>query len=319
MDTLTVLSVVFSVIDKTPVWRSAVERALTIAVSCAAALTVMSLFDFGPVTFAWGTPLAATLVRWMAFLGSTSLVEGSHQFQRELVRGLRSAARVIAYVTVPSIVFNLIWPLTGPGTVAHTLVVCVVAGTLALPVELAVLALGQGENILAAQKVSQTAEKAVLAAENEPGEDTIDESNVSAVDLDAQLAFRYQRAREEAEAEVRRYLPTNPRTAKRMVNHVSLTMAIAEQRGLFRDPNLTQQHLGKWIGLSEQWPALGAALTAAPERIADLEKATSLAELQEILDNIAPGTMASDEMRRRLREGAPLNGILDKLVRFEAS
>jgi hypothetical protein len=52
--------------------------------------------------------------------------------------------------------------------------------------------------------------------------------------------------------------------------------------------------------------------------VADLETAGTVGELQSVLDNLAPGATATDEMRRRLREGAPLSPVLDRLIRFEA-
>jgi hypothetical protein len=62
---------------------------------------------------------------------------------------------------------------------------------------------------------------------------------------------------------------------------------------------------------------LDKALTTAPERMADIEAADPQM-LQRILTEIAPGTVVSKEMLARLRDGQPLGGLLDRLVRYEA-
>lgn len=212
----------------------------------------------------------------------------------------------------------LLWPTKHLGWEGTLAVAGAVAG-IVFVVELIAGFHLQSGRLAAHQELVQAAERAVPHADGPDDEQEADRVGAPVVSLDARLAVRYRRARVEAEAEVRRYLPTNPRTAKRMVNHVSLAMAIAAERGVFRDSAITQQHLSKWIGLAEQWPALGAALTTAPARITDLEKAATLAELQTVLDTIARGTVASEELRRRLRDGVPLGGVLERLVRFEPS
>jgi hypothetical protein len=132
-------------------------------------------------------------------------------------------------------------------------------------------------------------------------------------------AARYRRARGEAAAEVKRYLPPNPRTAKRMMNHLSLARAIAEERGVFTDGTVTHQHLGKWVGISEQWPQFAAALSVTPSRIYALEAAESVAELQELVDALAPGTPDVAALYERLGDHLPLASVLDRLVRYEGA
>jgi hypothetical protein len=309
----TAVSAALSYFGIGPIWRVALGRAMTISVACIVVLLpalVLIPSDLAALIASVGTALVS-----YRRAGQNARPAGTWQqhpaprIADRLFFSLRSGA----YVAVPSIAFYLIWPNAFDDVLVF--VVPFVAGTIALPIEFAIVAWRQGENVLAGKARRRRAEEAVLLAEHLAGEAPTD---VSAADLDAQLAYRYERARQEAEAEVRRYLPTNPRSAKRMVNHLSLAMAIAEQRGLFRDSVITQHHLGKWIGFSEQWPALGAALTSAPEHMADLEAAANVAEQQEILNKIAPGTVASDEMWRRLHAGVPLGHVLDKLVRFEA-
>jgi hypothetical protein len=298
---------------RTLVLRAAIEQALRVAISAWFASTVMGLLDIGPITLAWGTPVATALVGWIGVV-VVALGLGPPYERRIVVRDLWRGARAGFVATAPSILFNLLWPILTPGSVQNATVIGIAAGLLVLPFEFAFLAGGQREDILASQKLAQTAEARVLAAESQ-GETTGSESSV---DLDAERAFRYRRARANAEAEVRRYLPANPRTAKRMINHFSLARAIAEERGLFHDTGLTYGHLSKWIGLSEQWPALGTALTTTPERMTDLEATTDLTELQKALDTLVPGTTATEEMLHRLGDNTPLGSVLPRLVRFEA-
>lgn len=301
----------------TPLLESVVEQTILAMISYASGAGLSPLLGFSAVTTAWITVLLTAVVRLLAGLMSPARSgRAVFAFQRwhTAVRNLWPAARAAGYAVMPAFLFTVLWPLSGPGTLGNVFVSDAVFAAVALPVEFLILVRQERNKIAASASLSQTAEEAVLASES--GE-TVDESTMSAAVLDAQLAYRFQRARDEADAEVRRYLPANPRTAKRMVNHFSLARAIAEQRGLFRDSGLTHKHLAKWVGLSEQWPPLGAALTVTPERMTDLEAAADLPELQKTLDTLAPGTTASAELLRRLREGDPLSAVLDRLVRFE--
>ena len=162
--------------------------------------------------------------------------------------------------------------------------------------------------------VGSARRSAARAQRMEAAEDLIRTTDAAQVDrtLDSDdvLAVRYRLARDRVEEEVRNDLPANPRTAKRMINHLSLALAIAEARGVLREGSeITIRQLAKWIGLVEQWPPLGAALTASPEPMVDLENAAGLTQLQGVLDTFAPGVVASDDLRRRLREGEELGMI----------
>lgn len=134
---------------------------------------------------------------------------------------------------------------------------------------------------------------------------------------DVHLAALYERARLDAEGEVLRYLPANPRTAKRMVNHVSLALTLARERKVFREGGITPQHLGKWVGIVEQWPQLGSALTTTPSCMARLEAATTVEELRAELATVAPAVVATGELLHRVRDGLCLAPVLRYLVRFE--
>lgn len=277
-------------------WTAA-EHAGRVALYCILPLIAVSVIEPAHAFAPWLIPLAAAVTEFALTVGTTGW------------RGaIRDAVGVGVEVAVPSVAFTVLWPVADVGTVGHAILVAGPAFLIATAVEFGKLVRRIRFDVFAQRELATSAAEAV---ERE------DPAASSSVDLDARLAYRYQRARKEAEAEVRRYLPANPRTAKRMVNHVSLAMAIAEQRGLFRDPDITQQHLAKWIGISEQWPALGAALTTKPSRMEELEQAATVPELQAMLDDLAPGTVASEEMVRRLGDGDLLGGLLDRLVRYE--
>jgi hypothetical protein len=125
--------------------------------------------------------------------------------------------------------------------------------------------------------------------------------------------------REAAEAEIGRYLPPNPRRAKRIINHGRLYALIAEDRGIFGgDPELTYRHLAKWILIVEHWPRLGAALTRNPSRMTAIEGSISVEALQKAISDTAPGMRTTDELAEFLRGGIALSPVLARLVRFEA-
>ncbi|OXM66301.1 hypothetical protein [Amycolatopsis vastitatis] len=310
MNSIDAVVTALKTIDREPVWRAAFERAFTTALVSGIALAISSALGLDATWSAWFTPVVAVLINVLYRLTIRVAAESTSSYT------IGWAFRTLLYVGAPSVAFNLVWKLTGPGTVGQALSVGIAAGGLAFLSEFILVGLREAGNVHAREMLSQTAADAVLT-ETEPATDT----EVSSVDFDARLDYRYRRAREEVEVEMRQYLlslPTNPRTAKRMVNHLSLAMAIAEQRGLFQNTDITRQHLGKWVQFSEQWPALGAVLTAHPECMVHLENAPTQDEVQVILDKWAPGTIASDDMVRQIRSDVRLSEVLDRLVRYDA-
>jgi hypothetical protein len=132
--------------------------------------------------------------------------------------------------------------------------------------------------------------------------------------------MEYKTKRDEAEYELRPYLPANPRGAKRLINHERLYVQIAEDRNIFGgSPELTYRHLAKWVLIIEHWPRLGAALTRNPSVMKTLENCTKVEDLQKELKLIDPNMLATDEMLSVLSKGVPLSPILSRLVRFEPS
>ena len=234
--------------------RSAFETVGQLFVHCMFPLLIITSFDVAPVHAAWITPLGVALSSFALKFGVPT------------PRAVGPSVKLGLYVTAPSILFNVVWPLFPVGTVGHAVLVFGSSAVVAILFEV-VFFFGSFRSDVAEQRSrSAEAEREMAAGHDQ----ATAEPDVSSANLDRRLRLRYLKARKDAEEEVRRFLPTNPRTAKRMVNHVSLAMAIAEERRLFDDPVITQQHLAKWIGISEQWPELGAVLTTSPEHMGEL-------------------------------------------------
>jgi hypothetical protein len=279
--------------------RSAFSAAGQVLVLVSVPLIIVTLFNFTPVIL-WLTPIFVASVVLVAELGKS-------------VFNLWPALRLSLYAFLPAFFFTVVLRDFPVDTEGHALLVAGTAFALTLLSEFTIIMIKYRSDQVERSRRDATAAQEVTSGSVQDFE----ESSESAAKLDARLDYRYRLARKEAEEEVRQFLPTNPRTAKRMVNHVSLAMAIAEERRLFEDPQITQQHLAKWIGISEQWPELGAVLTTSPDHMYRLEEASDVAELQRILDDLAPGTLASEDMLRRLSDERSLGGILPRLVRYE--
>src|SRR5262245_21633910 len=137
------------VADNAVVRRAAIEPALGAAVACGFVSGVVGLFDSDPVTLAWITPLATALVQRVLFVGAVALI--NEDVWRYVVRGFWLAARAGVAAIAPSIVCNLIWPVTVPGSAVNAVIVGGMTAAIALPIEFAVLAVGQRQIIVASQ------------------------------------------------------------------------------------------------------------------------------------------------------------------------
>jgi hypothetical protein len=128
----------------------------------------------------------------------------------------------------------------------------------------------------------------------------------------------YETASTEAESMIRHFLPVNPRSAKRLVNHLRLALAIAADRRVFGGvPAVTPSHLAKWVLISEHWSRLATVLVDDPNRMAHLESARDLEALMQSLRQIASDVKASSELLAVLSLHPPLHPVLVRLVRFE--
>ncbi len=132
---------------------------------------------------------------------------------------------------------------------------------------------------IAKQKIDEgVTDPAELAAAVKEGTLIDDDAGGTAI---AQEAFHLQLVNEselmaEAWKTVLVYLPRLPRSAKRLLNHLRLTLFIAHGRGIFGGrPVLRPAHVGKWVVLRERWPELAQRLTREPDRLATLESAVA--------------------------------------------
>jgi hypothetical protein len=124
--------------------------------------------------------------------------------------------------------------------------------------------------------------------------------------------------RTQAETEIKDHLPTLPRSAKRLFNHLRVLLVIAEQKHMFGgQPELQAIHIGKWAVLLEQWPELGSALTADPVRLTELETATTIEELSKRLGPSVPASAPSQNLLDFLRSPTKLAPVVERLVYFE--
>ena len=79
--------------------------------------------------------------------------------------------------------------------------------------------------------------------------------------------------RQQAESEILKFLPSVPRSAKRLANHLRLLLVVASERKMLGgEPPLEATHLGKWAVLLERWPELGFAIRTNPALLANMEK-----------------------------------------------
>jgi hypothetical protein len=122
----------------------------------------------------------------------------------------------------------------------------------------------------------------------------------------------------EAESQLGKHLPANPRRAKRIVNHWRLYLAIARNRDVFGGtPNIAYVHLVRWLLLGDRWPALAASLTSDPARMAALEAADTITQLRKAATDMMPTAAVTKELQEFLKEVPPLAPVLARLVRFQ--
>ncbi|MCL8015909.1 P-loop NTPase fold protein [Streptomyces sp. AS02] len=99
---------------------------------------------------------------------------------------------------------------------------------------------------------------------------------------------------EQAQQELMRFLPNNPRAAKRTMTQLRITVVIAFGRGLLSDNSpLTAAHLAKWVAFNERWPMVADTLRRTPEQLAQWES-SDLDAVIDLLNRVAPTQSASD-------------------------
>lgn len=123
-------------------------------------------------------------------------------------------------------------------------------------------------------------------------------------------------ARVIAEEEVLRALPSTPREAKRLFNHLHLLLAVAfNRRILSQHSQLSARHLARWLILQERWPKLATVLVAEPKLIESLEVCNSLAELRDGVRPYDDTIRVTKDMFEHLRLEPALASVLETLIR----
>jgi hypothetical protein len=107
---------------------------------------------------------------------------------------------------------------------------------------------------------------------------------------------------------LQRYPPRFPRGAKRMLNHARLQTKIARERGMFGgSPELTAEHLGKWIVLNERWPEFAVAVATRHHEIGTES---------DLVDLYGETVSENRELRKLLDDRPELAGVLERLIFF---
>src|SRR5262245_25330280 len=121
------------------------------------------------------------------------------------------------------------------------------------------------------------------------------------------------------------YLQLLPRNAKRLLNRFRVNVLIADRRGLFAsEPKVTTQQIGKWLVLGERWPQLRLTLSAAPEKIAVLEKDAAASPMppgdpfMESIATLSPFYAGDEDLRKFIRSEPALAPVLSRLVHYGA-
>jgi len=116
------------------------------------------------------------------------------------------------------------------------------------------------------------------------------------------------------------FLPLLPRSAKRTVNRLHLLITVAyERRMLGGEPELTADHVVKWVVLGERWPELARALGTDPSLITALETAASPEDLRNVVDRLASRATPVENLFEFLaKDPTPFGAeVLKRLVYFE--
>lgn len=124
--------------------------------------------------------------------------------------------------------------------------------------------------------------------------------------------------RQEAESEMLRFLPSEPRGAKRMVNYLRLLLVISLERGMLGETSsLSAAHLGKWAVLLGRWPELSWAVRTDPTLMKRLEDATdNLEDLQAVVGTVSPQVVASISLAAFLKSEPKLQDVVEPLSYF---
>ena len=116
----------------------------------------------------------------------------------------------------------------------------------------------------------------------------------------------------QVEAYIRHFPPELPRGAKRMLNHARVLTRVAVDRGVLEGDDVTPQHLGKWIVISERWVEVATHVKRRPALIGELER-----EAEAGASGEGFGELWTEDLAEVLREKPRLSDVVERLIRFE--
>jgi hypothetical protein len=114
------------------------------------------------------------------------------------------------------------------------------------------------------------------------------------------------------EAYIRRFPPDLPRGAKRMLNHARVLTRVAVDRGVLEGHEVTPQHLGKWIVVSERWVDIASYVKKKPAVMRELEDDARTGKLGDTFHDLP-----AHDLAEVLREEPKLSDVIERLIRFE--
>ena len=114
-------------------------------------------------------------------------------------------------------------------------------------------------------------------------------------------------------------MPDRPRAAKRLFNQVHLMISVAIGRGLFvlNDAESNKQRVnrvGKWLIMSERWPAIVRHAQSDPAKIRILEKATTIEDLAKALKKHDVDNLEDIKDLWKLLRQSPQFGSINDLI-----
>jgi hypothetical protein len=116
----------------------------------------------------------------------------------------------------------------------------------------------------------------------------------------------------EVEDYIRLFPPELPRGAKRVLNHARVLTRVALDRHVLDGGEVTPQHLGKWIVVSERWVDVAAYVKAKPATLRRLEHDAQAETLGDSYEQFYTHGLAEV-----LRQEPPLSDVVERLIRYE--
>jgi hypothetical protein len=120
--------------------------------------------------------------------------------------------------------------------------------------------------------------------------------------------------RHEVESWVLAFMPRQPRSVKRLLNHLRLQLALAVARGVLGgSPPLEYSHIAKWVVLTYRWPTVAEMITANPSSAAELERSSDVSALEGTLITAGVEISSFNDLFQLLRAEPPIAAIADRL------